>query len=131
MTTAPDTENAVPLSGPAVKIMRRGKLGRDGSRADARRGSPLDSEKPSQPASELDDDTETGDIPDTGGVNGKDKSSMTREQREAKYKEARERIFKGFEETEVEEGNAVADQFKQTSRSSSEQIRCQENEGSQ
>lgn len=44
---------------------------------------------------------------------------MTREAREAKYKEARERIFKGFEETEVADTNTAPEESKEPSRSSS------------
>lgn len=44
---------------------------------------------------------------------------MTREQREAKYKEARERIFKGFEESDNVDTNSVAEESKEVSRSSS------------
>jgi len=44
---------------------------------------------------------------------------MTREEREAKYKEARERIFKGFEESEIAESNTGLEELKEPSRSSS------------
>ena len=44
---------------------------------------------------------------------------MTREEREAKYKEARERIFKGFEESDNVETNSGPEELKELSRSSS------------
>ena len=44
---------------------------------------------------------------------------MTREEREAKYKEARERIFKGFEEADIADLNAGPEEPKEPSRSSS------------
>lgn len=48
----------------------------------------------------------------------KDKSTMTREEREAVYKEARERIFKGFEDPELPEGT-LGDISNEISRTSS------------
>lgn len=44
---------------------------------------------------------------------------MTREEREAKYKEARERIFKGFDESDVTETNTGPEEPQEPSRSSS------------
>lgn len=54
----------------------------------------------------------------TDSANAKDKSAMTREEREAKYKETRERIFKGFEDTETLEvvtGNDTPNEVSRTS----------------
>ena len=54
----------------------------------------------------------------TDSASAKDKSSMTREEREAKYKETRDRIFKGFEDTETSEvvtGNDTPNEVSRTS----------------
>ena len=54
----------------------------------------------------------------TESTTAKDKSTMTREEREAKYKETRERIFKGFEDADLSEG-ALGDLSNEVSRTSS------------
>ena len=55
----------------------------------------------------------------TDSAAGKDKASLTREEREAKYKEARERIFKGFEEKADSTAEGATVEGKESSRSSS------------
>ena len=55
----------------------------------------------------------------TESTTAKDKTALTREEREAKYKEARERIFKGFEEADVADTNAGLEESNEPSRSSS------------
>ena len=60
------------------------------------------SAEPSKAASEVGGDSQngTGMVSPTESNVTKDKATMTREEREAKYKETRERIFKGFESAE-------------------------------
>ncbi|KAI9876716.1 MAG: hypothetical protein M1830_005871 [Pleopsidium flavum] len=118
------TGNTPPPNPPAVKIMRRAGVGR------AKRNLTIDG---STAASFMDPSKATSDI---GGESGseegrnrvhsptesmiaKDKAAMTREEREAKYKEARERIFKGFDEPDNADSNSGLEEIKEISRSSS------------
>ena len=55
----------------------------------------------------------------TDSASAKDKSTMTREEREAKYKETRDRIFKGFEDTEISDLVARNDIPNEVSRTNS------------
>ena len=61
-----------------------------------------------------DDARQAGDEPPP-----KERGNLTREEREAKYREARERIFKGFEETENDDKGGGVESTKHSSRSSS------------
>ncbi|KAF2809805.1 uncharacterized protein BDZ99DRAFT_571556 [Mytilinidion resinicola] len=79
---------------PARKIMRRGGE-KSGTNTNA------NSENPSKTTSEA------GGGSSDGGDEGKDKSALTREEREARYKEARQRIF-GAAEAEENESTAAA-----------------------
>ncbi|KAL8942946.1 MAG: hypothetical protein Q9216_001361 [Gyalolechia sp. 2 TL-2023] len=90
-------DNAMPTQ-PAVKIMRRAGLAKDGHRTDSGPDTTASSIAPSKAGSETGDDSGrvTGLVSPTESSISKDKSTMTREEREAKYKETRERIFKGF-----------------------------------
>lgn len=87
---------------PAVKIMRRAGLVRDGHRLDSGPNTTASSISPSKAGSEAGDDSgrATGLVSPTDSNLGKDRAAMTREEREAKYKETRDRIFKGFEDGE-------------------------------
>lgn len=87
---------------PAVKIMRRTGLVKDGHRTDSGANTTASSMVPSKAGSEAGDDSGrvTGLVSPTESNMSKDRLTMTREEREAKYKETRERIFKGFEDVE-------------------------------
>ncbi|KAF2491152.1 hypothetical protein BU16DRAFT_530705 [Lophium mytilinum] len=93
---------------PARKIMRRGGE-KSGTNTNA------NSENPSKTTSEA------GGGSSDGGDEGKDKSALTREEREARYKEARQRIFGAVEAEENEATAAAAGLNEETdmSRSSS------------
>ncbi|KAL9002078.1 MAG: hypothetical protein Q9188_004970 [Gyalolechia gomerana] len=87
---------------PAVKIMRRAGLVKDGHKTDSGPNTTASSIAPSKAGSETGDDSArvTGLVSPTESNMSKDRLTMTREEREAKYKETRDRIFKGFEDTE-------------------------------
>lgn len=89
----------------------------DGKPKQSFEGSAAESEEPSQTGSMV----SGGDAISNRNPDGKERGNLTREEREAKYREARERIFKGFEETEVEEQRGGRNEAsKHTSRSSSQ-----------
>ncbi|KAI9835545.1 MAG: hypothetical protein M1819_001996 [Sarea resinae] len=121
ISNPPTSANTPPPNVPAVKIMRRGGADREKPSSDA--NTPGSSEDPSKTTSEAGGDS--GSDPDrsgmksSGSMSTKDKHLLTREEREAKYKEARERIFKGFEESDNAEGGTNAEDGKDVSRSSS------------
>ncbi|KAL8732247.1 MAG: hypothetical protein Q9181_004020 [Wetmoreana brouardii] len=87
---------------PAVRIMRRAGLTKDGQRTDSGPNTTASSIAPSKAGSETGDDSGrvTGLVSPTESNLSKDRATMTREEREAKYKETRDRIFKGFEDIE-------------------------------
>lgn len=110
-----ESHNTPPPNGPAMKIMRRNEdrnVGENGT---------TNSSGPSKPVSEADGDG--GNDEDRGGSSAgatpaKDRSAMTREEREAKYQEARERIFRDFPESKSVDSSA-GDNSANISRSSS------------
>ncbi|KAI9780831.1 MAG: hypothetical protein M1839_006458 [Geoglossum umbratile] len=111
-----------------MKIMRRAAADKEKQRqtpmSDAENESATRSESPSKATSEAGDSGSDGDkdgmISRAESISAKEKSNMTREEREAKYREARERIFKGFKESPdtPEDGASIAD-GKEMSRTSS------------
>ncbi|KAL8698054.1 MAG: hypothetical protein Q9224_002028 [Gallowayella concinna] len=88
---------------PAVKIMRRAGIIRDGHRADSGPNTTASSIAPSKANSENGDDSgrATGLASPTESDLSKDRMTMTREEREAKYKEARDRIFNENSDTGI------------------------------
>ncbi|EAU30695.1 conserved hypothetical protein [Aspergillus terreus NIH2624] len=104
-----------PPAMPAMKIMRRndGERPADGSTATS-------SAVPSKTGSEAGDSTNDGERggSSAGATPAKDRLTLTREEREAKYQEARERIFRDFPETKSCDGSN-GDQSGNMSRSSS------------
>lgn len=103
--------NTPPVDLPARKIMRRGEDGKSGTNTTA------NSEGPSQTTSEA------GGASGSDGGNdaeNKEKSAMTREEREARYREARQRIFGNAEPGEGESSEPLGSgEEKDMSRSSS------------
>lgn len=83
MVDASKSANTPPVDLPARKIMRRVDDTKSGTNTTA------NSENPSKATSEAGGSEGGND----GGAKSKDKSAMTREEREARYKEARQRIF--------------------------------------
>ncbi|KAF2794695.1 hypothetical protein K505DRAFT_407371 [Melanomma pulvis-pyrius CBS 109.77] len=103
--------NTPPVDLPARKIMRRGD-DKSGTNTTA------NSENPSKTTSEV-----GGTSGSDGGndeADGKDKSALTREEREARYREARQRIFGNSENGESESAEAIGSgEERDISRSSS------------
>ncbi|KAJ9262437.1 hypothetical protein DTO195F2_3485 [Paecilomyces variotii] len=102
-----------PPSAPAMKIMRRNG-DRPGGSTGANSSAP--SKTTSEAGGEGNDEERGGSS--AGATPAKDRTTMTREEREAKYQEARERIFRDFPESKSSD-NASGDQSAQMSRSSS------------
>lgn len=97
-----------------TKIMRR----TDGGRPSAEGSVAASSSVPSKAVSETDDAGQDGDrTGSAGSMSAKDRMAMTREEREAKYAEVRERIFRDFPESAKSE--ASGDSTTNMSRSSS------------
>lgn len=101
--------------------MRRSGLNKNGQNAESGPNTTANSMAPSKAGSETGDDSQqgTGVISPTDSAAAKDKASMTREEREAKYKETRERIFKGFEDSDNIEANEIHEVSNEVSRTSS------------
>lgn len=112
MVDATKSANTPPVDLPARKIMRRD---------DAKSGTntTANSENPSKAASEV-GGSDGGNEKSETGNKAKDKSALTREEREARYREARQRIFGSTESEENEGGETtVSAEEKNMSRSSS------------
>jgi hypothetical protein len=109
-----------PITQLGMKIMRRESGLRDGANLGSGANTNTSSVVPSKANSENGDDSQrgTGFASPTDSANAKDRASMTREEREAKYKETRERIFKGFEDTDSADA-AHAGEVNDISRTSS------------
>ncbi|OKL59217.1 hypothetical protein UA08_05533 [Talaromyces atroroseus] len=95
-----NSHSTPPPNAPAMKIMRRNE--QSGDRTLAGDDTTASSSVPSKTVSEAGEDG--GNDEDRGGSSAgatpaKDRSTMTREEREAKYQEARERIFRDFPES--------------------------------
>lgn len=102
--------NTPPVDLPARKIMRRGGDGKSGTNTTA------NSDGPSKTTSEAGG----GSGSDGGEGNEKEKSALTREEREARYREARQRIFGNSEAEEGDSSEALnSGEEKDISRSSS------------
>lgn len=85
-----------PPTMPAMKIMRR----TDGERPSTEGSIAASSSAASKTTSEAGD---SGNDAERGGSSAKDRLTLTREEREAKYQEARERIFRDFSESKTPE----------------------------
>jgi hypothetical protein len=101
--------------------MRRAGVGKDLSNNESGADTTDSSINPSKAGSEVGEDGQrgTGFVSPSNSVTAKDKAILTREEREAKYKETRERIFKGFEDTDNTEGGGANEANNQVSRASS------------
>ena len=117
----PASTDGVISNQPSVRIMRRAGLKADGNPIGSGGNTTSSSMVPSKAGSETGDESQrgTGMVSPTESTTAKDKSSMTREEREAKYKETRDRIFKGFEDTENPEATAGTETSNEVSRASS------------
>ncbi|EZF30938.1 R3H domain-containing protein [Trichophyton mentagrophytes] len=118
----PATSNNPSANAPAMKIMRR--MGQPGERGSAAGSTATSSAVPSKTASEsggdgTNDEERNGGTSSTGATPSRDRASLTREEREAKYQEARERIFRDFPEsksTDTGSGEQSADVSRSSSR---------------
>lgn len=105
-------DNTPPPTLPAMKIMRR----IDGDRPSTEGSVAASSSAPSKAPSEAD---ESGEGDRTGSSSdAKDRFALSREEREAKYQEARERIFRDFPES-AKSDTASGDSNPNMSRSNS------------
>lgn len=105
MVKAQSPTEVTPISHPSVQIMRREDIGREDRNMGVAANTTTSSMAPSKEGSETgESQLGTGVASPTESVSTREKAATTREEREAKYKEARERIFKGFEEFETGEG---------------------------
>ncbi|RMD42501.1 hypothetical protein DV735_g2583, partial [Chaetothyriales sp. CBS 134920] len=100
----------------AVKIMRRAGLPRQFSTTDSTAPS---SSAPSKATSEAGHSEEGPMSPTEASTPNRDRSKMTREEREAQYKAARERIFGNMDELAIGENNSTGETSASMSRSSS------------
>lgn len=108
--------SAQPAQGPtAVKIMRRSGMT---SRQMSNNASTAPSSSASKATSEA-GHSEEGLTSPTESTPGRDKSKMTREEREAQYKAVRERIFGDFQELAIGENASTGENSASMSRSSS------------
>ena len=112
-----DPANIEPIQSiqPAMKIMRRRGGEQAGATASSGANTTDASAAPSKAGSENGDDVDqlTGVASPTESSMAKDKSKISREEREANYKEARERIF--GPEGEKADGNDVVNEVSRTS----------------
>ncbi|KAI4201833.1 MAG: hypothetical protein LQ350_003033 [Teloschistes chrysophthalmus] len=108
---------------PTVKIMRRAGLARNGNRVESDPNTTASSIAASKAGSETGGDDSgriTGLGSPTESNSTRDKpATMTREEREAKYKETRDRIFKGWEDHENTDAAIGQDAAPEASRASS------------
>ena len=104
--------------GPALKIMRRAGLG--ARQLSAGGSTAASSSAPSKATSEAGFETtsDEGLLSPMDGTPNRDDSKLTREEREARYKAARERIFGDFQET-TSESASTGENSASMSRSSS------------
>ena len=110
-----------PQPQPTMKIMRRAETGKDGQASDSGANTTASSIIPSKAGSEADDASNpgTGFVSPTESDITRDKAAITREEREAKYKLARERIFKGFDDLDKPENVSGTSASNEVSRASS------------
>ena len=100
-----------------MTIIRRAGLGRDGQPIDSGANTADGSTVPSKAGSETGDDMQrgTGVASPTDSSLAKARSAMTREEREAKYNETRERIF-GQQSENIDSNEAVNEVSRTSSR---------------
>ncbi|MCJ1475305.1 hypothetical protein MMC13_003967 [Lambiella insularis] len=117
----PEVADGALSSQPSMKIMRRSGLGVNGQNPESGANTVASSLGPSKAGSETGDEDQrvSGVTSPTDSTTAKDKASMTREEREAKYKETRERIFGGLEESQNADYQVLPDVMNEDSRTSS------------
>ncbi|KAL9631947.1 MAG: hypothetical protein Q9164_005612 [Protoblastenia rupestris] len=115
-TIAPPTQ-------PAMKIMRRPGLGKDGQTPNSGAGTTESSVAPSKAGSETGEESlqGTGAISPTESTFAKERAAMTRAEREARYKEKREELF--GPQNEVVDSNEAINELSRTSSRNEEKKR--------
>ena len=105
----------------SMKIMRRAGLAVDGRKIESTSNTTASSVDASKTGSETGDGSAqaSGMTSPTGSLIAKDKSSQTREEREAKYKEARDRIFADWKEIDAVDSGPSKENSNDVSRASS------------
>ena len=126
---APAPMDAQSSSQKCVKIMRRAGVGKDGQIIESGANTADGSIAPSKAGSETGDDSQrgTGVASPTDSNLAKDKSAMTREEREAKYKETRERIF-GPGGENIDSNDAVNEVSRTSSRNEKKKKKYKNND---
>lgn len=120
MLEGANANNTPPPNAPAMKIMRRaGHPGEKGTGESTAASSSAPSKAPSEIGEGGSDEHRNGTGSSAGVTPAKDRAAMSREEREAKYQEARERIFRDFPESKSSENSASAEHSANMSRSSS------------
>ncbi|EGE79687.1 R3H domain-containing protein, variant [Blastomyces dermatitidis ATCC 18188] len=119
MLQPPNANKTPPPNAPAMKIMRRS--GQPGERVSGAGSTAPSSSAPSKATSEAgaDGTNEEGFGSSAGATPAKDRATLSREEREAKYQEARERIFRDFPESKTSDHSNSGDQSANMSRSNS------------
>ncbi|KAE8147008.1 hypothetical protein BDV25DRAFT_41887 [Aspergillus avenaceus] len=110
------TNSTPPPAVPAMKIMRRTDSERPSTEGSAAASSAVASKTGSEAGDSTNDGERGGSS--NGATPAKDRLTLTREEREAKYQEARERIFRDFPEAKSSD-STNGDQGTNMSRSSS------------
>ncbi|KAI4216408.1 MAG: hypothetical protein LQ351_001418 [Letrouitia transgressa] len=121
LSPTPPSNGVTSLAQPAVQIMRRTGVVRDGSNLESGATTAASSMSPSKEGSETGDEAQRAPSvasPADFSV-AREKTTLTREEREAKYKETRERIFKGFDDGENNEASNNHEEAPGMSRTSS------------
>ena len=116
-------------SHPAMKIMRRAGVSKDAQPSNSGANTTDGSKAPSKAGSESGYDSQqgTGMVSPADSTIAKDKSALTREEREAKYKETRERIF-GPEAENIESSEAGNEISRTSSRNEKKKKRSKAND---
>ncbi|KAM5479562.1 hypothetical protein McanCB56680_005490 [Microsporum canis] len=124
----PANGNNPSVAAPAMKIMRR--MGQPGEKGSATGSTATSSAVPSKTGSEsggdvTHDEERNGGTSSTGATPSRERANLTREEREAKYQEARERIFRDFPEsksTDTGSGEHSADVSRSSSRAGRKKV---------
>lgn len=113
----PSANKTPPPNVPTMKIMRR--VGQPNEKPSGESTGP-DSSVPSKPTSEAGADASNyGAASSAAATPAKDRVTLSREEREAKYQEARERIFRDFPESKASDSPKSGEQSANISRSNS------------
>ncbi|OAX83866.1 hypothetical protein ACJ72_01768 [Emergomyces africanus] len=119
MLQPPNANKTPPPNAPAMKIMRRS--GMPGDRVSGAGSTAPSSSAPSKATSEAGADGPNDERfgSSAGATPAKDRATLSREEREAKYQEARERIFRDFPESKASDDSNSGEQSTNISRSNS------------